>query len=108
MWTGTDENKLAEEHLDVDVAGEAREEEKEALTLEKQMAASSSLEKGVDVAGEVRVRLPEEEEEEEEEALALQKDIAASLEEDDFEVADFEVCLFVFPYHNCYSRELMF
>ena len=40
----------------------------------------------------MRVRLPEEEEEE---ALALQKDIAASLEEDDFEVADFEVCLFV-------------
>lgn len=37
-------------------------------------------------------------EEEEEEALALQKHMAASLEEQDFDAADFEVCLTVF-YH---------
>ena len=33
-------------------------------------------------------------EEEEEEALALQKHMAASLEEQDFDAADFEVCLY--------------
>lgn len=35
-------------------------------------------------------------EEEEEEALALQKHMAASLEEQDFDAADFEVCLYSF------------
>ena len=34
-------------------------------------------------------------EEEEEEALALQKHMAASLEEQDFDVANFEVCVTV-------------
>lgn len=34
-------------------------------------------------------------EEEEEEALALQKHMAASLEEQDFDVANFEVCFTV-------------
>lgn len=36
-------------------------------------------------------------EEEEEEALALQKHMAASLEEQDFDAADFEVCLYSLP-----------
>lgn len=35
-------------------------------------------------------------EEEEEEALALQRHMAASLEEQDFDAADFEVCLYFF------------
>ena len=39
-------------------------------------------------------------EEEEEEALALQKHMAASLEEQDFDAADFEVCLYSLHYMN--------
>ena len=36
-------------------------------------------------------------EEEEEEALALQKHMAASLDEQDFDAAEFEVCLYSLP-----------